>query len=109
MQNFGERMKEWFKEYFPVILMVSPVIILLVFLIIIATKDQIDMKDNFLKQWNNGYHASDNGKWEMLQAVGHRSGTTYIYKCTKCDAWLELGSPEFNWIKESRGKNGSGI
>lgn len=35
------------------------------------------------KKWNNGY-CECGGKWEYEQAVGHRSGTSYIYICDKC-------------------------
>jgi hypothetical protein len=33
--------------------------------------------------WNHG-HCSCGGKWIYQQAVGHRSDTTYVYKCDKC-------------------------
>lgn len=33
--------------------------------------------------WNHG-RCSCGGKWVYQQAVGHRSDTTYMYKCDKC-------------------------
>lgn len=34
-------------------------------------------------KWNGGY-CSCGGKWEYLQAVGHRYDTRYLYQCPKC-------------------------
>ena len=37
------------------------------------------------KIWNDGYCTECNeGNWEYEEAVGHRSGTTYIYVCDEC-------------------------
>lgn len=40
--------------------------------------------------WNNGCHASDGGKWEYQQMVGHKSNTYYAYKCSKCGKIVEF-------------------
>lgn len=36
-----------------------------------------------MSAWNGGYH-SCGGKWEYVEAVGHRYSTYYLYKCSKC-------------------------
>lgn len=42
---------------------------------------QIYTKETAL--YNHGIHATDNGKWD-LYPVGHKIGTTYVYRCDKC-------------------------
>lgn len=64
--------------------------------------DQQSERKKFLKTWNYGYHITDNGKWVMSEAVGHERHTTYIYKCNKCGAWIELGAKELYWIKKGK-------
>lgn len=35
--------------------------------------------------WNNGIcDICDEGRWEFVQAVGHKSSTSYLYKCDHC-------------------------
>lgn len=34
--------------------------------------------------WNYGIHDGCGGHWVYEQAVGHRFGTDYMYKCDKC-------------------------
>lgn len=49
--------------------------IIVLLLIIIYSNDN--------SNWNGGY-CYCGGKWEYRQAVGHKAGTNYIYKCDKC-------------------------
>lgn len=41
------------------------------------------------KDWNNG-HCHCGGNWVYEQAVGHYSGTGYLYHCDNCDNYIEL-------------------
>lgn len=40
--------------------------------------------------YNNGVCKQCGGKYEYLQAIGHRDYTTYLYRCRQCGKMLEL-------------------
>lgn len=86
----------------PIIIGTISIIIVVIFMFIDANRQ----RKEFLAEWNNGYHVIDNGKWVMEQAIGHgRGDNSYIYRCSKCNAWIELSTAQFYWIKDMKGKN----
>jgi hypothetical protein len=46
--------------------------------------------NHMMAQWNNGICTECSGEYEFYQAVGHRSYSTYVYKCNNCGKVLEL-------------------
>lgn len=87
----------------PIIIGTISIIIVVIFMFIDANRQ----RKEFLVEWNNGYHVTDNGKWVMEQAIGHgRDDNSYIYRCSKCNAWIELSTGQFYWIKDMKGKKG---
>jgi len=43
-----------------------------------------------VEAYNNGVCKQCGGKYEYLQAIGHRDYTTYLYRCRQCGKMLEL-------------------
>lgn len=72
-------MKDWYD-------FIAPIIILLIVVILGFARCSIDTD-----QWNDGY-CSCGGRWVYQEAVGHRSSTTYIYKCDNCGKVKEFYS-----------------
>lgn len=54
---------------------------LLAIICVFGLEWQVHTKETVL--YNHGAHATDNGKWD-LYPVGHKIGTTYVYRCDKC-------------------------
>lgn len=51
---------------------------------------KLEYKDDMHK-WNDGICTVCGGEYEYEQAVGHKSRTTYIYRCEQCGHMIEVG------------------
>lgn len=75
------------RDYLPKIISIVVIILLTFELIFVVNKASIRHDE---KLWNNGHCDICGGTWEYEQAVGHRSGTSYIYVCEDCGKRIEI-------------------
>lgn len=65
-------------------------IVVVILGVIFATFAVICSERAKVEEYNNGVCKQCGGKYEYLQAIGHRDYTTYLYRCRQCGKMLEL-------------------
>lgn len=64
------------------------IVIVMVFAIMAILQNITEKRD--IKKWNNGICTECGGKYEYLEAVGHKYDTDFIYRCNQCGKIIEL-------------------
>ena len=66
------------------------IILMIILLVMLGLFAGIYNEKAELEAYNNGVCKQCGGKYEYLQAIGHKDYTTYLYKCRQCGKMLEL-------------------
>lgn len=76
--------KEWKEAHNDLIFMVTILAITIIVTALLFLLVRNDEKKSE-RRWSNGICSGCNiGHYELIQAVGHRTTTTYIYECDNC-------------------------
>lgn len=86
MKKFIKFLKEKSAE----LIGLSLFMLLIVPIIIVFAQAKKD-KEQEINNYNNGKCTECGGDYVYFESVGHRSYTTYIYKCENCGHMIEIG------------------